>query len=463
MDKIKTSVNEPSSFRDPCGFLFYKDGSIYRQINTIYKENYDHLMESGLYKTLVDTNLLIPHKEIDIDGLEPDKAYKIIKPEPIPFISYPYEWCFSQLKDAALATFKIQKIAMDFEMTLKDCSAYNIQFRKGRPTFIDTLSFEKYHPGQSWIAYRQVCQHFLAPLALMSYKDIRLNQLFRIFIDGIPLDLASSLLPSSTSFKASLLSHIHLHAKSQKHYADKAVKIGGHKISRLSFMGLIDSLESATRKMYWKAKGTEWADYYEDTNYSPAAIDHKKEIVAKFLDMINPETVWDLGANDGLFSRIASNRRIHTISFDIDPAAVEKNYLRSVKKGETNIIPLLLDLTNPSPAIGWENQERMSLIERGPTDTAFALALIHHLAISNNLPIGKIANFFNSICKSLIIEFVPKDDSQVQRLLSTREDIFPDYTQQNFEIEFKKYFTIKNAENIKDSKRTMYLMKKKEN
>jgi len=459
MQKIKNNKIEPSSFRDPSGFLFYRDGSIYRQINTIYKENYDHLMNSGLYKALVDAGLLIPHKEIDVPAPEPDKAYKIIKPEPIPFISHPYEWCFAQLKDAALTSFNIQKIALDFEMTLKDCSAYNIQFIKGKPIFIDTLSFEKYHEGQPWIAYRQACQHFLAPLALMSYRDIRLNQLFRIYIDGVPLDLASSLLPSSTNFKVSLLSHIHLHARSQKHFADKSVKISGHKISRLSFMGLIDNLESATRKMDWKAKGTEWADYYEDTNYSTNAINHKKKIVAEFLDKTNPEIVWDIGANDGLFSRIASDKKILTISFDIDPAAVQKNYIQSVKNNEKYILPLLLDLTNPSPGIGWENTERISLMQRGPADTAFALALIHHLAISNNLPICKIANFFSQVCKSLIIEFVPKDDSQVQRLLSTREDIFPGYTQQDFEIEFKKYFTINNIENIKDSKRTMYLMK----
>jgi hypothetical protein len=456
---MKNNRNEPSSFRDPSGFLFYRDGSIYRQINTSYKENYDHLMNSSLYNTLVDKNLLIPHKEIDVPAPEPYKAYKIIKPEPIPFISHPYEWCFAQLKDAALTSFKIQKIALDFEMTLKDCSAYNIQFIKGKPIFIDTLSFEKYHEGQPWIAYRQSCQHFLAPLALMSYRDIRLNQLFRIYIDGVPLDLASSLLPSSTNFKVSLLSHIHLHARSQKHFAGKSVKISGHKISRLSFMGLIDNLESAIKKIDWKAKGTEWADYYEDTNYSTGAINHKKKIVAEFLDETNPEIVWDLGANDGLFSRIASDKKILTISFDIDPAAVQKNYIQSVKNNEKYILPLLLDLTNPSPGIGWENTERISLMQRGPADTAFALALIHHLAISNNLPIGKIANFFSQVCKSLIIEFIPKDDSQVQRLLSTREDIFPEYTQQDFEIEFKKYFTINNIENIKDSKRTMYLMK----
>ena len=461
MKKIKPSGYEPGSFRDPCGFLFYKEGLIYRQINSTYKENYDHLMDSGLYKALVDSGLMIPHKEAGIDGPEPGRAYKIIKPEPITFISYPYEWCFGQLKDAALATFEVQKIAMDFGMTLKDCSAYNIQFKKGRPIFIDTLSFEKYQEGQPWIAYRQACQHFLAPLALISYTDFRLNQLFRIYMDGIPLDLASSLLPSSTNFKASLLSHIHLHAKSQKHYAGKVVKTNTRKVSRMSFMGLMDSLETSIRKMGWKAGETEWGDYYEDTNYTDDSLQHKKEIVARFFDKAGKGTVWDLGANDGLFSRIASDRGAFTASFDIDPVAVQKNYLQSKNKGEENILPLLLDLTNPSPGIGWENTERASLIKRGPAETAFALALIHHMAISNNLPFSKIANFFSLICSTLIIEFVPKDDSQVQRLLATREDIFPDYTRQSFESEFNKYFKIESIEKVKGSKRTMYLMKKK--
>lgn len=461
MIKSQKSEYVPGSFRDPCGSLFYKNGSIYRQINNIYKDNYNHLMNSGLYEKLIDSQLLIPHEEVNIQSLEPDNVYKIIKPELIPFISYPYEWCFSQLKDAALITFKIQKIALDFGMTLKDCSAYNIQFKNGKAVFIDTLSFEKYIEGQTWIAYRQACQHFIAPLALMSYRDIRLNQLFRIYLDGIPLDLASSLLPSSTGFKASLLSHIYLHARSQRHFADKAVNIGSHKISRLSFLGLMDNLESTVKNMKWQAAGTEWADYYKDTNYSLEAFENKKKIVAEMLSETSTKKLWDLGANDGLFSRIANNKEILTISFDIDPAAVERNYLRSVKNNETNILPLLLDLTNPSPGIGWENKERISLIERGPADTVLALALIHHLAISNNLPICKIANFFSFICKSLIIEFVPKDDSQVQRLLSTREDIFPDYTREAFENEFSKYFIIKRTEKIKNSKRILYLMQKK--
>jgi len=460
---MMTNRKLPSSFRDPSGFLFFRDGFIYRQVNIIYKEDYDHLINSGLYETLVDAELLIPHDEIDIEYARSDKAYKIIKPEPIPFISYPYEWCFSQLKDAALVTVRLQRIAFDFGMSLKDCSAYNMQFRKGKPVFIDTLSFEQYREGQPWVAYRQFCQHFLAPLALMSYRDVRLNQLLRVYIDGVPLDLASLLLPVRTRFRVSLLSHIHLHAKSQEHFADKTVNISGHKMSRLSFLGLIDNLASAIKKLKWQAQGTEWADYYyEDIDYSADALQHKKQIVAEFLDKINPKVVWDLGANVGMFSRIASDKGIQTISFDIDPAAVEKNYLECVKNGETNILPLLLDFTNPSPGIGWENQERTPLLERGPADTVFALALIHHLAISNNLPLNKIADFLDRICRSLIIEFVPKSDSQVQRLLSTREDIFPDYTQRVFESEFREYFTMESSVKIRDSKRTLYLMRRRQ-
>ena len=450
-----------SSFRDPSGSLFFQDNSIYRQVNIRYKENYDYLIDSGLYQTLVDSRLLVSHDELGIDYAKADSAYKVLKPELIPFISYPYEWCFGQLKDAALTTLEIQKTALRFGMTLKDGSAYNIQFMKGKPIFIDTLSFEKYREGQTWVAYRQFCQHFLAPLALMSRTDIRLNQLSRVHIDGIPLDLASSLLPFRTRLRFSLLSHIHVHARSQKQFADKTVNTGGHKMSKRGFWGLIDNLECAVKKLEWRPRGTEWASYYDDTNYSPAALDHKKQTVAEFLGKSDPRMVWDLGANVGVFSRIASARGIETISFDSDPAAIEKNYLESVAKGETNILPLLLDLTNPSPNIGWQNHERMSILERGPADTVLALALIHHLAISNNLPLKRIADFLAKICDWLIIEFVPKSDSQVQKLLSSREDIFADYTQRSFESEFGEYFTTQDSSMIRDTERTLYLMRRR--
>lgn len=455
------NLDVSSSFRDPSGFLFIRDGVMHRQVNSAYKENYDHLIDSGLYKSLIDSGLLIPHNEVDISYRRADDAYKVLKPELVEFISYPYEWCFSQLKDAALTTLEIQKRVLEFGMTLKDCSAYNIQFRKGKPIFIDTLSFEKYHEGEPWVAYRQFCEHFVAPLALMSYRDIRLNQLLRVYLDGVPLDLASSLLPFRSRFNFHLLLHIHFHSRSQKHYADRSIikETLKKRVSRTSFLGLIDSLESCIKKLKWRPRGTEWDDYYiSNSNYILEAINHKKQLVSDFLDKINPKTVWDLGANTGLFSRIASNKGIQTICFDIDPACVEINYLTAVDEGETNMLPLLLDLTNPSPGIGWENEERAPFLERGHADTVLALALIHHLVISNNLPLDRIASFFKKICNSLIIEFVPKSDSNVQRLLVTRKDISPNYTQQFFESEFGKLFSIQTSVKIKNSERTLYLM-----
>ena len=454
----------PSSYKDPSGFLFLRDGILYRQINAAYKEDYDFALDSGLLKALIGAGLLIDHKEASLQYAASPDAYKVIKPYFIPFVSYPYEWCFSELKDVALLTLEIQKRALGHGMTLKDASAYNVQFIGSKPVFIDTLSFSRYRGGLPWIAYKQFCEHFLAPLALMSYTDIRLNQLSKIFLDGIPLDLAIRLLPFRARFNFSLFLHLYLHASSQRRFAGKALPKSRFSsgMNSSSLKGLIESLESAIKKLTLKNKRTEWSHYYGETNYSEEALARKKELVSAFLDDMHPKTVWDFGANTGFFSRVASNKDIQTVAFDIDPVAVEKNYLESKKKRETNILPLILDLTNPSPSIGWQNKERSSLIERGPVDTVLSLALIHHLAIGNNLPFGMIADFLHTICRSLIIEFVPKSDSQVKRLLVSREDIFPDYNKESFEREFSKYFTIRNSAKIYDSERTLYLMERRD-
>ena len=459
MKNADTRKNIHASFRDLSGFLFLKDNVLYRQINNSYRDDYELLMGSGLYGELVGQGLLISHKEAAADGRVAPNAYKIIQPEPVTFVSYPYEWCFSQLKAAALATLDIQEAALQYGMSLKDASAYNVQFMNCRPVLIDTLSFEKYEEGRPWIAYRQFCQHFLAPLLLMSYKDVRLAQLLRIYIDGIPLDLASSLLPFRTFFRFSCLSHIHLHARCQTHFADKDVEKGKGKIGKAAFAALINNLKSVVSRLSWDPGRTEWSDYYDDNKSS--VIERKKKAVSDFLDAIRPETVWDLGSNTGLFSRIASERGARVISFDADPLCVEKNYLECVKRGQKNILPLLMDLVNPSPAIGWENRERASLAERGPADAVLALALIHHLAISNNLPLERIAEFFHKICRSLVIEFVPKHDPRAHRLLSGREDIFPGYSKEGFEEGFAKYFTIQRSADIEGSGRVLYLMSKR--
>ena len=451
----------PSSFRDPAGYVFRRDGILYRSILSPGRSHYDTLMSSGLREELVAANLLVPHEEVSFVGAPPENGVTIIRPEEIPFISFPYEWSFSQLQDAALATLEIQKRALLSGMTLVDASAYNIQFLRGRPVLIDTLSLRRAVEGEPWTAYRQYCQHFLAPLALMSLRDVRLGQLLRIHLDGIPLDLAAGLLPLSSRRRPSLLLHIHLHARSQKRYEGRDAPIAHRKIGRPALLGLADSLESGTRKLRWRAQGTEWAEYYGDTNYSAEAMAGKLKAVEDFVAAVRPRTIWDLGGNVGTFSRIAAKAGAMTVSFDIDPACVEKSYLAARAGGETGILPLLMDLTNPSPASGWENRERMSLLERGPADAVLALALIHHLAIGNNVPLKMAARFFARAGRALLIEFVPKSDSQVKRLLVTREDIFKEYTQEDFERAFGEYFEINCRIPLDRSERTLYIMKRK--
>lgn len=461
MEKMNVGENMAGSFRDPDGFVFFENGVCYRQINQSYKNDYEQLTNSGLYDELVENRLLIPHKETGFDLAKTAGAFRIILPEIVPFVSYSYEWCFSQLRDAALLTLEIQKRAFDHGMSLKDASGFNIQFYKGRPIFIDTLSFEIYKEGTPWQAYKQFCQHFLAPLALMKYKDVRLGQLLKIYIDGVPLDLASEILPLRTRFNFGLLSNIHVHARFQKKYEDKKIDKSKMTVSDLSYRGLLDTLESAIRKLKPEPAQTEWRDYYEKTsNYSAAGVESKTAIIEEFLDRIGPKNVWDFGSNTGYFSRMASRKNIFTVSFDMDPSCVEINYRNALEEKETRILPLILDLTNPTPPIGWANRERMSMIERSPADMIMALALIHHLAISNNLPLDYVARFFGELCDSLIIEFVPKSDSQVQKLLASREDIFPEYTREGFEKAFFRYFKVIDSKCVSDSSRIVYLMKK---
>jgi ribosomal protein L11 methylase PrmA len=229
-------------------------------------------------------------------------------------------------------------------------------------------------------------------------------------------------------------------------------------MSRQAMIGLIESLEGTIKKMSWTPAGTEWGAYYEATNYSDSAFEHKKQLVREWTAERKPSLVWDLGGNTGVFSREAASSAAFTVSFDIDPAAVEQNYQVVKKNKEQNLLPLVLDLTNPSPSIGWDHTERDSFGQRGPADMALALAVIHHLAISNNVPLAQLAHFFAARSKWLVIEFVPKSDSQVKRLLASRRDIFPDYTKEGFETAFKKHFNIHKIEVVRDSERHLYLM-----
>ncbi len=453
-----------SSFRDPSGFLFRADdGVLYRQVNTCYQADYRQLMDSGLYADLAGGGKLVEHEEVSpCKAVAPDAAF-VIRPRELPFLSWAYEWCFSALKDAALLTLNIQRRALAAGMWLKDASHFNIQFDGTAPVLIDTLSFERYTPGMPWPAYGQFCRHFLAPLALMAKTDVALSRLLMLFIDGLPLDVVCKLLPWRTRFSPGLLMHLHLHARLTRKYSDtsssrRQPQVKG-KVSEQGMMALLGSIENTVRRLKWQPEGTEWADYYEEHSYSSAAFDHKQQVVDRFLELARPQTVWDLGANVGVFSRLAVSKGARTYAFDIDPACVERCYLKARRENERRLLPLFLDLSNPTPAIGWANSERSALLERAPADLVMALALIHHLAISNNVPLRAVAEMFAGIADQLIIEFVPKPDPQVQRLLQSRPDIFPEYNKEGFEAAFADHFEFAESVPVGDDGRILYLMK----
>ena len=448
-----------SSFRDPSGFVFTRNGVLYRQVNRVFRDEFEAVTASGLYDELAGSRLMVPHRLASLDLAASGEAVAVLEPEPIPFISYPYEWSFGQLRDAGLLTLELQERALVRGLTLRDASAYNVQFDGGRPVFIDTLSFEPRKEGAPWMAYRQFCEHFLLPLALMSRVDIGLGSLLRTHLDGVPLELGARLLGARSWRSLGLLFHVRLHAAAQRRYRDRTPGAAAQRpVNAGTLLGLVRSLRAGIEGLKWNPAGTEWSDYTSDNNYTAAAAGSKRELVTDLLRGRGVRTVWDLGANTGEYSRAARAVAERVVAFDVDPAAVELNYRRVRAEDEGGILPLLMDLTNPSPALGWAHRERHSLEQRGPADALLALALVHHLAIGHNLPLGRIAEFFARLGRTLVIEFVPKSDSQVQRMLRSRPDIFPCYTREGFEAAFRTSFEIDAVHPVAGSERLLYLM-----
>lgn len=465
-DREASDGRHPASFRDPSGFVYRSGGRLLRQVNGCYADDYRRLMESGLYDELTADGLLVAHAELPLDERASDEAAYVLEPEPVSLISYPYEWSFSALQDAALLTLDVHQRALARGLVLKDASAFNVQFSGCRPVFIDTLSFESWNEGSPWVAYGQFCRHFLAPLVLTARRNADFVRLLSRYLDGIPLDLASSLLPWWTRLSVSTLVHIHWHASMIRKHSDtsrsEASAAGRSSLSLKGMQNVAESLSDFVRSLRWRAEGTEWADYYDDNSYTSAGLDEKRSVVDGYLDRAEPGTVWDFGANTGEFSRLASRRGVDTLSLDIDPACVDRSYRLGRKERDGHLLPLCVDLTNPTPALGWRHTERESLAARGPCDLGLALALVHHLAISNNTPLGWIAEFFHDTCRELVIEWVPKGDPQVQRLLRSREDIFEDYRREGFEAAFANRFETIDRRQVGEDGRALYLMRARE-
>lgn len=450
-------TTHPASFRDPSGFMFTANGKIYRQVNKIYAEHYNYLINSGLYQLLQDKQLLLPHIELKENILNAENWYLTLLPEKITFISYPYEWCFEQLKDAALLTLQLVKLSVEKGMILKDATAFNIQFQKGRPVFIDTLSFEKYDATQPWVAYRQFCENFLFPLWLGHYHKINFQNILSIYPEGIPVEIAAKLFPAKSRLNLGVWLHVRLQNKlSRRVNRDKMVT----RFSKSKLLNLVTHLENIISGLDNSNKTT-WSNYYDESISSPGYLKEKEKIVRDLLSEIQGKKVLDLGANEGIFSRIAAEKGFDVVATDKDEQCINNLYKQTKTQNITNILPLCIDITNPAPAIGFANRERTSWNDRMRPDLVMALALIHHLVIGKNIPLKMLAEYFNQSAPQLLIEFVPQEDEKTQILLQSKKNIYPEYTKDQFENIFQTYFTIVKKQPVAETGRWIYSMKQK--
>ncbi len=453
--------HHPASFKDPSGFVFQKNTIFYRQVNQLYKDDYDLLMGSGLYDELINKKYLLSHEEINENFTGSAEWYKTILPQQLSFISYPYEWCFGQLKDAALLTLSIQKLAIKYGMVLKDATHFNIQFVNNGPVFIDTLSFERYDPSRPWVAYRQFCECFLFPLLLQKYLSIDVQKLMLTYPEGIPATITKAMLPWKSNFNLGVGLHVSLQTKIKGDNNSRDYK---SKFDQKKMLHLIGNLEENIKASTLNKKDkTTWSNYYAETIISQSYLTEKENIFRRLIDSTNFKTALDIGANDGFFSKIISEKATHVVSIDFDSRCINSLYSYVQEKKVLPILPLCIDFSNPTRAIGFNNTERSSFTDRAKFDLILALALVHHLAISKNIPLQNIAASFNKIAKQVIVEFVSKEDEKVQQLLKNRKDIFSDYSETEFIKAFGKYFDISSTNKIPGTHRTIYLLSRKEN
>ncbi|MEA3222466.1 MAG: SAM-dependent methyltransferase, partial [Thermodesulfobacteriota bacterium] len=376
------------SFRDPSGYVFSRDGKIYRSIFEPGVKDFEATRDAGIYDKLIEDKLLLYHEEVDIGDLAPDGTVYCLNHPRLPMVSYPWEWPFSMLKEAALLHLDAMEILVAKGFWLRDASAFNVQYDGNRMRLIDTLSIGLRVPDSPWVAYKQFCSHFLAPLAMAAYCDIRTLSLWRNYIDGYPLDLATKMLPFWRLYRPGLFMHLTLHARFQD-AADRKEDIGKAKldkkpkVSDRGLIGLVRSLQRTVAGIKWKRSSRIWEEYGEIRTYEAEDVSQKSEYVNRVVQRLQPNMVWDLGANTGEFSLIAASHGSFVVSIDGDPACTEHVYQRlSRESGLKGILPLTMDLANPSPSLGWDNRERLSLRDRGPADLVLALALMHHLVLS---------------------------------------------------------------------------------
>lgn len=447
----------PASFRDPSGFIFEKDGKFFRQVNKSYAAEYDLLHASGLYAALVKKEWLVAHTENSQIIAENESWYKTLEPEQIPFISYPYEWCYGQFRDAALLTLSVLRASLDHGMIIKDATPYNVQFVRGKAIFIDTLSFEKYDASKPWVAYRQFCNLFLFPLYLEYYLKTDFQKTLIAWPDGIPVDVTSRLLPLKSGLSLGVWLHVYLQNTVTKNVQGKTQE---ERFNKKKLLQLVTHLEGTILRLSTRMGRSVWSNYYSDTILSPEYLAEKEKIFRNIISGLLARTALDLGCNDGYFSKIMADQGISVVAVDNDSRSISNLYDDISSEKRTNLLPLVLDAANPSPAIGFRNRERAAFHDRIRTDLVVALALVHHLVIGKNISLPVLADYFAGIAPVLIIEWIPKNDDKVQQMLASRKDVFAGYSQAEFETQFSRHFNIVSRYPVAGTVRTIYLMEK---
>ncbi len=453
---------DPGSFRDPGGHIYLVDGHVYRTVNAPAVEDFDFVEASGLIDALVADGALVASTKVDRGLLATvDQARYVVEHPRLPFISYPYEWTFSALKAAALLHLDIQLRALAHDVTLSDASAFNVQFIGTRPIFIDRLSFVRYREGEIWAGHRQFCEQFLNPLLLRAFFGISHNAWYRGAQEGIPTDALRALLPWRRLMSWNVLTHVVLQSMLQASVAKGSMDVDSDalkqaRLPRAALLNMLRRLRKWIEKLEPADKAkTVWQDYAGDNSYASAEAAAKKRFIEEFVQAAPPGMVWDFGCNTGEYSAAALGAGAeYAVGFDFDQGALDGGFRRAAE-ADLPLQMVYLDAANPPSDQGWAEAERQGLGRRAAADAIFALAFVHHLAIAKNIPLDSLVGWLVGMAPTGVIEFVPKADPMVQRLLRFRADIFADYDEAHFLDSVTARAQITRQEKVSESGRLL--------
>lgn len=460
---------EPGSFRDRNGRVFYAADAVFRGLSAQALEEWQTLSSTSFFRHCMEQGQLVRTEQVDPRRREDPSLAEgwagVLKHEPIPFISYPYEWSFGMLKDAALLQLELLLAALQEGMILKDASAFNSQWRGSSSVFIDIPSFTRLVPGAPWMGYRQFCQQFLYPLFLQAYQDIPFQPWLRGSIDGIEPEDCKHIMSVRNLLRPSVFLHVYLQSKIQATYAQTENNIKKELAAAGFHKQLIETnvrrLRTLVRKLVWKRAKSVWSDYATEHSYSNTDHERKAAFVRQVVQLRPRNLVWDLGCNTGVFSRIAAENARYVVAMDADSLVIERFYQALKAEKQTTILPLVTNIANLSPNLGWRGLERKALTERGKPDLILCLALIHHLVIGANIPLQELVDWLASLGGDIVIEFVTKADPMVQRLLRNREDLYADYAVGYFEQCLSQAFDLVQRETLESGSRSLYYARAK--